>query len=179
MLVKCSCILWYMKLVSGDIVCHSKQNTMLMIETMMTTVMVMMCKCSGIYGGRKGEYCLWRYQCRYRQQLLGSAGQISLLCSYGFVMEHMKIQVKISWVGQSTRSPSLRKDSVTVFLFFPIRVCSLETWGHSAISPKLNNLWIIFVLEKKHRYLLCLMIWLDVVTLGEWEGHERQPSKKE
>ena len=37
---------------------------------------------------------------------------------------------------------------MTVFLFFPIRVCSLETWGHSAISPKLNNLWIIFVLEK-------------------------------
>ena len=99
----CRWCLWSAELVSGDIVCHSKQNMMLIIVTMMsTTMMMMMCKCSGIYGGRKGEYCLWRYQCRYRQQLLGSSGQISLLCSFSFVMEHMKIQVQISWEGQST-----------------------------------------------------------------------------
>ena len=111
MLVKCSRILWYVELVSGDIVCHSKQIMMLMIVKMMTTVMMMMCKFTGIYGGRKGEYCLWRYQCRYRQQLLGSSGQISLLCSFSFVMEHMKIQVQISWEGQSTANA----DTVNIY----------------------------------------------------------------
>ena len=32
-----------------------------------------------------------------------SVWQISLLCSFSFVMEQMKIQLQISWVGQSTR----------------------------------------------------------------------------
>ena len=86
---------------------------------------------------------------------------ISLLCSFTLVMEQMKIQVQISWVGQSTRHDPFRKITLKCC---DIKCCLGQKIAGVQQEQALSDQASDFSTLSKKLYLR------TIINAIEWEG---------